>query len=207
MLQRKKLRFWELSDNDQQHGYWSCLFLQHRLACPGSKTQWSDENAASLTFSYSFSAPLSLHPTSCSLWSALAAGRVHLPLETIPIRVEGISDTYTSPKLWPLRGPRSREIVMAVGTPAITSWFSDTILQLKNKSSRRCVWFQGWESHRENKTWAEGVFSDLESREVLKKGQGMFKGHRYQPERALKVDMAGATWATKYIIHNDSTGL
>ena len=39
---------------------------------------------------------------------------------------------------------------------------------------------------------------------MLKKGQGMFKGHRYQPERALKVGMAGAT---KYIIHNDSTGL
>ena len=141
MLQRKKLMFWELSNNDQQHGYWSSL--QHRPACPGSKTQWSDENAASLTSGYSFSGPLSqvaLHPTSCSLWSALVAGRVHLPLATIPIRAEGISDTYISPKLWPLRGPRSREIVMAVGTPAFRSWFSDHILQRKNKSSvEKCL--------------------------------------------------------------------
>ena len=141
MLQRKKLRFWELSNNDQQHGYWSSL--QHRPTCPGSKTQRSDENAASLSFSYSFSAPLSqvaLHPTSCSLWSALAAGRVHLPQTTISIRAEGISGTYISPKLWPLRGPRSREIVMAVGTPAFRSWFSDPILQRKNKSSmEKCL--------------------------------------------------------------------
>lgn len=122
MLQRKKLRLWELTTMTNNTVTGTVCFCSAGRPDSSLKTKWSEENAAGLTFSHSFSAPLpqaASHPPSCSLWSAAGAWAGLLTTGDHSFQSqEGTSDTYIFSKLWTLRGPRSSEILIPVRTPS-----------------------------------------------------------------------------------------